>query len=166
MGKTWYKAQSFISRDLPSWSSTTRNFIVFHPEEHKGIQCRFGERGVVAATHYDGGRNFIAMVSGAKRYIFSPPKACGGLGVFTSRNSPIYRHSLLNFGHLKYLRDDTLDDEGNAMSSEERAWLERAAQADAVETVLKAGEVLYIPSHWFHYIISVQKSAQCNVRSE
>jgi hypothetical protein len=25
--------------------------------------------------------------------------------------------------------------------------------------------VLYIPSHWFHYIVSLQKSAQCNVRS-
>jgi hypothetical protein len=26
-------------------------------------------------------------------------------------------------------------------------------------------QVLYIPSHWFHYIISLQKSSQCNVRS-
>lgn len=25
--------------------------------------------------------------------------------------------------------------------------------------------VLYVPSHWFHYIVSLQKSAQCNVRS-
>ena len=23
----------------------------------------------------------------------------------------------------------------------------------------------YIPSHWFHYITSLQKSAQCNTRS-
>jgi Cupin-like domain len=51
------------------------------------------------------------------------------------------------------------------MSLEERAWLTRAASSQAVETVLKQGEVLYIPSHWFHYIISLQKSAQCNVRS-
>jgi len=35
----------------------------------------------------------------------------------------------------------------------------------AIDTVLKAGEMLYIPSHWFHYIVSLQKSAQCNVRS-
>lgn len=51
------------------------------------------------------------------------------------------------------------------MSDEEREWLERAATASSVETVLKAGEVLYIPSFWFHYIVSVQKSAQCNARS-
>lgn len=47
---------SFVSRDLPSWSATEPNFIMFNPEDQKGIQCRFGERGVVAATHYDSGR--------------------------------------------------------------------------------------------------------------
>ena len=62
-------------------------------------------------------------------------------------------------------QDEKQDNNNNGMSPEERAWLERAATAQAVETVLKAGEVLYIPSHWFHYIISLQKSAQCNVRS-
>ena len=34
-----------------------------------------------------------------------------------------------------------------------------------IETILKAGEVLYIPSHWFHYIIGLQKNIQCNVRN-
>ena len=47
----------------------------------------------------------------------------------------------------------------------ERRWLERSESGLSIETVLKAGEVLYIPSHWFHYITSLQKSAQCNVRS-
>ena len=51
------------------------------------------------------------------------------------------------------------------MSQQERGWLERSSQSDAIDTILKAGEVLYIPSHWFHYVTSVQKSAQCNVRS-
>jgi hypothetical protein len=67
-------AGSFISQDLPSFSSLDANFLLFHPESQKGIQCRFGERGVVAATHYDAGRNMVAMISGAKRYILSPPK--------------------------------------------------------------------------------------------
>lgn len=51
------------------------------------------------------------------------------------------------------------------MSSKEREWLKISKSAHAIETVLKAGEVLYLPSHWFHYIISLQKSAQCNTRS-
>jgi hypothetical protein len=60
---------------------------------------------------------------------------------------------------MKYL------DTEKGVSEEERGWLELASQSDAIDTILKAGEVLYIPSHWFHYITSVQKSAQCNVRS-
>jgi Cupin-like domain len=151
----------FISRDLPSLSSAQENFFVFHVQEQKGIQCRFGERGVVAATHFDGGRNMVAMLKGAKRYILSPPNQCSKLGIFTEKRSPIYRHSLLNFGHISHLRNASI----TGMSQEERAWLERAASSQALETVLKQGEVLYIPSHWFHYIVSLQKSAQCNVRS-
>jgi hypothetical protein len=149
---------TFVSRDLPSFSSTETNFFLFEPQEQKGIQCRFGERGVTAATHFDGGRNMVAMMTGAKRYILSPPKECGKLGIVTARGNPIFRHSLLNFGHLNHMDNQT-------MPQEERDWLELAGTAQALSTVLKAGEVLYIPSHWFHYITSVQKSAQCNVRS-
>jgi hypothetical protein len=158
-----YKEESqwcFISRDLPSWSSPTETFFVFNPESQKGIQCRFGERGVVAATHYDTGRNMIAMVTGAKRYILSPPRECSNLGLFTQQKSPIRRHSVLNFGHISRLNDPE-----SGMSDKERAWLERASRSQAIDTVLKKGEVLYIPSHWFHYIVSIQKSGQCNVRS-
>lgn len=151
----------FISRDLPMFSDTKPNFFQFRPEEQKGIQCRFGERGVTAATHYDSGRNMIAMVQGAKRYILSPPKECHKLGIVTARANTLYRHSLLNFGHIHYL--DT--EEGKDMPEQERGWLERSQTALAIDTVLKAGEVLYVPSHWFHYITSLQKSAQCNVRS-
>ena len=51
------------------------------------------------------------------------------------------------------------------MPSAEREWLEIAKEALTIDTVLKAGEVLYVPSHWFHYITSLQKSSQCNTRS-
>lgn len=97
----------------------------------------------------------IAMIHGAKRYVLSPPNQCSKLGIFQNKGSPIYRHSLLNFGHLAYV-----DDLENGMSEEERQWLQKAGAAQTLETVLKAGEVLYLPSHWFHYIISLQKSAQ------
>lgn len=152
------KRWSFVSRDLPSFTSPSETFFVFEPDEQKGIQCRFGERGVTAATHYDMGRNMVAMVTGAKRYILSPPRECSKLGIVNNYRHTIFRHSMLNFGHLSYInRKD--------MPQEERQWMILAGTAGAISTVLKAGEVLYIPSHWFHYIISLQKSAQCNVRS-
>jgi len=153
----------FVARDLPSFSSVDPTFFSFKPEEEKGIQCRFGERGVVAATHYDGGRNMIAMITGAKRYILSPPNQCQKLGIVSNHKHAAFRHSLLNFGHINLL--DSEDPETKAMPKKEREWLNIARGSLTIETVLKAGEVLYIPSHWFHYIVSLQKSAQCNTRS-
>ncbi|KAL7542664.1 hypothetical protein ACHAXR_011979 [Thalassiosira sp. AJA248-18] len=153
---------TFVSRDLPSFSSPDPTFFGFNPPAQKGIQCRFGERGVTAATHYDGGRNMIAMIKGAKRYILSPPNVCPQLGIVTSHKHPSYRHSMLNFGRVTLLdkKDSNVE-----MSGREKEWLRIAAEAPTLSTVLKAGEVLYVPSHWFHYIVSLQKSAQCNTRS-
>jgi hypothetical protein len=153
---------TFVSRDLPSFSSPQPTFFGFSPKAQKGIQCRFGERGVTAATHYDGGRNMIVMITGAKRYILSPPNACSKLGIVTSRRHPSFRHSMLNFGRVTLLDKDETSVE---MSDREKEWLRIAGDAPTLSTVLKSGEVLYVPSHWFHYIVSLQKSAQCNTRS-
>jgi hypothetical protein len=35
----------------------------------------------------------------------------------------------------------------------------------ALEVILKAGEVLYLPSYWMHFIVSLGTSLQCNARS-
>lgn len=105
----------------------------------------------------------VAMITGAKRYVLAPPRECPKLGVVPTRRHPFFRHSLLDFGHINLVDDNSDLTEG--MSREEREWLRIAKESSAVETVLKAGEVLYIPSHWFHYITSLQKSAQCNTRS-
>eukprot|EP00979_Chaetoceros_neogracilis_P017335 scaffold10203_cov272-Chaetoceros_neogracile.AAC.34 len=152
---------TMISVDLPSFSDLNPNFISFNPAESKGIQCRFGERGLTAATHYDGGRNMVGMITGAKRYILAPPRECRKLGIVTEKKHPTFRHSLLNFDHINILDDE----ESKTMPQSEREWLELSRSSMAVDTVLKAGEILYIPSHWFHYIVGLQKSAQCNVRS-
>jgi hypothetical protein len=114
----------------------------------------------VAATHHDEGRNYVVMIAGAKRYILGPPKICSKLGIIPHRPSPFWRHSMLDFGKIQYLNDSTV-----RMSKRERYWLQQAANAEQVETVVKQGEALYIPAHWFHYIIGLQKSTQCNCRS-
>jgi hypothetical protein len=35
----------------------------------------------------------------------------------------------------------------------------------AIETVVNAGEVAYLPSNWFHHIISQEFNMQCIARS-
>jgi hypothetical protein len=91
---------NFVSKDLPSFSSPDPTFVSPDPQEQKGIQCRFGERGVTAATHLDAGKNMVGMITGAKRYVLSPPNQCQLLGIVTRRGNAIFRHSLLNFGHF------------------------------------------------------------------
>lgn len=38
-------------------------------------------------------------------------------------------------------------------------------QARSSEVVLQAGDVLYLPTNWFHSIVSLDTSLQCNARS-
>lgn len=38
-------------------------------------------------------------------------------------------------------------------------------EARVNEVVLQAGDVLYLPTHWFHMIVSLDINIQCNTRS-
>ena len=104
-------------------------------------------RGVIAESHYDTGKNMIAMLKGNKRYILNPPESCKMLGILSESRHPSYRHSIIDFSNIEECKKKKID------------------QVRAVDTILREGEVLYVPSFWFHYIISLQYSIQCNARS-
>ena len=112
-----------------------------------GIQCRFGMRGVIAESHYDSGRNSIAMIRGSKRYILTPPESCKYLAIISDKKHPSFRHSMIDWSNLNQARAHSFH------------------LVKSVETVLRAGELLYLPSFWFHYIVSLNYSIQCNSRS-
>lgn len=59
----------------------------------KGIQCRFGARGIIAESHFDHGKNFVLMLRGRKRYLLNPPQACPSLGIIKEKAHPSFRHS-------------------------------------------------------------------------
>jgi Cupin-like domain len=138
---------SFISRDIPIFSTQQPNFFVTNVEANKGIQCRFGMRGIIAEAHYDSGRNMVAMIKGAKRYILNPPYECDSLDLIKQQKHPSYRHSMIDWSDIEQAKSKGFD------------------KVDAIDTVVQTGEVLYIPSYWFHYIVSLKYSVQCNTRS-
>lgn len=109
-------------------------------------------RGAIQAAHYDHGRNFIAILKGAKRYLIQPPSACRDL-LLLGRDHPSARHSSFDWAAA----EETFDFE-----SKER---EKFCASEATELVLRAGQVLYLPSYWFHYIVSLNRNVQCNSRS-
>ena len=88
----------------------------------------------------------VAVFRGTRRYILNPPKACKQLSIYTDRKHPSFRHSAIDWSSLA------------------EGMVSGFAAADAIDTIIHAGEVLYIPSYWFHYIVSLEYSAQCNSR--
>jgi hypothetical protein len=141
------RTHSFIGRDLTLFSTSKNNFFITDVTQNKGIQCRFGMRGVIAEAHYDSGKNMIAMLKGTKRYILAPPEECKNLGIISDTKHPSFRHSVLDWS-------DTLQAESHGFG-----------KVNAIDTIVRTGEVLYVPSLWFHYIISLDISIQCNSRS-
>ncbi len=114
--------------------------------KQKGIHCRFGMKGVIAENHYDVGRNSIALIGGERRYILAHPNQCEYLGLYPNTH-PSARHSAVDW------------------SDPDLAQYPAFAQARANEVVMQAGDVMYLPTNWFHYIISMQMNYQCNTRS-
>uniref|UniRef100_K3WAU3 JmjC domain-containing protein n=1 Tax=Globisporangium ultimum (strain ATCC 200006 / CBS 805.95 / DAOM BR144) TaxID=431595 RepID=K3WAU3_GLOUD len=110
----------------------------------RGLRCRLGMQGIITEGHFDAGLNMITMVRGAKRYILSPPSVCSCLGIITSGASA--RHTRLNWSNVAALSSD-------------------AYACPATEVVVAAGDVLYVPSYWYHHIVSLDESIQCNIRS-
>lgn len=139
--------KTFVSRDLTLFSTKENNFFITSVKSNKGIQCRFGMRGVIAEAHYDSGKNMVAMLRGNKRYILTPPWTCPALGIISDKKHPSFRHSVIDWSDLKQAKSRNFD------------------KLNAIDTIVRTGEVLYIPSFWFHYIVSLEYSIQCNSRS-
>jgi hypothetical protein len=139
--------RNFVYRDLSVFRSNEANFFIPTPEFSKGTQCRFGMRGVIAEAHYDSGRNMVAMLKGSKRYILTPPETCKRLAIISDKKHPSFRHSTIDFSNLAQAKSNNFQN------------------VKSIETIVRTGEVLYVPSFWFHYIVSLDYSIQCNSRS-
>lgn len=140
-------SKHFIVRDLPFFSSGKRNFFVADTALNDGIECRFGMQGVTIEAHADGSQNMVAMIRGRKRFILVPPQFCSKLSINTDLSHPSYRQSMIDWSKLTESQMNLFD------------------SVQAVETILGPGEILYVPSFWFHYIVSLELSVQCNSRS-
>jgi ribosomal protein L16 Arg81 hydroxylase len=115
-------------------------------QKQKGIHCRFGMKGVIAENHFDGSRNSIVVLGGERRYILSHPDQCELLQLFPKEH-PSARHSAVDWS----------DPDLEAFPDFQKA--------ETNEVVMQAGDVLYLPTNWFHYIISLDLNFQCNTRS-
>lgn len=114
--------------------------------ELNGIHCRFGMPGTVAEAHYDGHLNTAGAFGGLRRWILAHPDQCDSLYLYP-RGHPSARHSEFDWSHANYEKYPKF----------------RTAQAN--EVILTGGMILFLPSNWFHYIVSLTLNYQCNIRS-
>jgi len=122
------------------------SFFMVDPSQQRGINCRFGMTGILAEAHYDSSRNFITVLKGSRRYILAHPKQCKQLELHP-RQHPSARHSSVDWTNLT-------DVEAHPMF----------ASAQVNEVVLQAGDALYLPTHWFHFIQNLDLNYQVRLR--
>ena len=141
----------FLHDDLPFFSpryydqGISKDYLI-EPEKSRGIQCRFGAKGLIAEDHFDNERNFITVLSGERRYILGHPNNCRDMSLYPMAH-PLERHSQVNW---------TNPDLSNFPNFE---------KVHVNEVVLQAGDILYLPTYWFHHIVSLNLNYQCNTRS-
>lgn len=123
-----------------------RPFYLVEPKHQKGIHCRFGMKGVIAENHFDLSRNAITLLGGQRRYILAHPSQCNNMNLLP-RGHPSARHSAVDWSNPDLENFPTF------------------AEARVNEVVMQPGDVLYLPTNWFHYIISLEMNMQCNTRS-
>jgi hypothetical protein len=57
------RKNAWIQEDLNGIFAKKESFFIVEPSGHRGINCRFGMRGVIAETHYDGSRYSFMCVA-------------------------------------------------------------------------------------------------------
>ena len=141
---------AYLYEELPFFDpSFGKSLTMVTPEEHCGINCRFGMKGTIAEAHYDSYNNFLAMMGGRRRFILAHPDQCENLELYPMGH-PSARHSRINWSNAY-----------NNWHDSERLF----AQSQVNELVLQPGDILFLPTFWFHFIVSLTTTYQCNSRS-
>jgi len=138
---------TFLYDELAFFVPLDPSLFMVEPDKQRGINCRFGMKGVFAETHFDPTRNWVMVFGGHRRYILSHPRECSNLQLYPLGH-PSGRHGSINWSNPR--ADPNLKEFANARMN---------------EVVLQAGDALYLPTSWFHAIISLDMNYQCNARS-
>jgi hypothetical protein len=139
----------YLTDEMPFYTQTRSSLYIKDTVEGaqtKAINCRFGMKGVKATNHFDGERNVVTVFQGMRRMILAHPNQCSKLALYPP-DHPSARHSQVDWSHpdLKVFPE--------------------FEHAVANEVVMQPGDSLFLPSLWFHFIVSLSLNIQCNTRS-
>jgi hypothetical protein len=135
----------------------------------RGINCRFATPGLTAESHFDNENNYIAMLLGQRRYLLGHPKNCPTMYLYPQKH-PLERHTQVDWsnqsGSVNRRHDDDRSRGGAFDAKKANEEYPHFSRTTINEVVLTAGDVLYLPTYWFHHIVSLTElNYQCNTRS-
>lgn len=138
----------FLFDDLKFFNPNhpSSELYLVEPEKQRGIQCRFGAAGLVAEDHFDNARNYTAVLGGERRYILGHPKNCNDMSLYP-QGHPLERHTRVRWDAPNLTQFPGVEN------------------VQVNEVVLQASDLLYLPTYWFHHIVSLSRNYQCNTRS-
>lgn len=146
------EAEEMFRRDLPFFFPASDPVVMDSEAVPEHVRCRWsGAAGTVVETHFDGLHNMVALIEGARRWILAPPQECAHCYMIASDehpDAPCYRHCEVDWSRPDLTRRP------------------RFANMSALQCILQAGEMLFIPSLWLHAIVHLEPSLQCNAFSE
>jgi oxalate decarboxylase/phosphoglucose isomerase-like protein (cupin superfamily) len=150
----------YYTADLDSTPefSTIRSQIGAADEFYKTMSSLTGKRaiqtvwigstGVVSSLHYDAVHNFFVQTAGVKRAVLFPPSLHRSLRMHPHTH-PLSRQSQIrNLSAIEHI-------------TELRQPISVGASADSIEAyevILQAGDVLYIPPYYMHYMEALTPS--------
>ena len=113
-----------------------------------GGETRFwmSSSGVETPLHFDHCHSVIAQVVGTKRLVVFPP----------SESTNLYPYSVAD-GNPRTSRIDLRAWLAGGDENERRRW-PRVDSSYAYECVLQPGDIAYIPTGWWHYLVSISAS--------
>ena len=107
------------------------------------------------------------MLVGEKRYLLLPPAACSDLSLLPYGH-PSARHSKIMLAKMAALGPDGLGNLNRSLTGSDQdapptaAEIDRFLSAHALDVHLSPGDVLHLPAYWFHAVLSLTQTVQCN----
>lgn len=136
----YYIMQISIEDWLPELSEDLQSLPVLSGEA-AAPHFWLGGAGLLTPLHWDNLHNFFAQVSGRKRFTLFPP------GEF-DKLYPYPAAAL--FSHMSHADPEDLD-----------RW-PQVRDAERLDCVLEAGDLLFLPSFWWHQVRSLELSISVN----
>uniref|UniRef100_A0A7S0HV28 JmjC domain-containing protein n=1 Tax=Hanusia phi TaxID=3032 RepID=A0A7S0HV28_9CRYP len=116
-----------------------------------------GTTGHVTPAHYDEQHNFFCQLQGRKQVILFSPSEWAKMYPFPLHHA-CDRQSMVDVFRMAW---PALDNNGNyfgQMPSHDRMLFPNFERASGYEAIVHPGEMLYIPSYWWHHVINLEET--------